>query len=174
MDSKAMFSLSCGLYVVGTKVGDKLGGCIVDALIQSTALPTTVLLCSICKNLTCDMIKESGLFSVSVLRKDVDPHVIANFGGISRRDWDKWGHVDGWIEKQGLPVLPDVAAWMVCRVKSVHELGTHTLFHALVEDAEIGEGDPLTYGEYRANIQKGTVPLFKAVRERAASEKKTL
>ena len=53
MDPKALFNISYGLYVVGSKLDGKYAGCVVDAFIQSTSEPTpTVILCSILKNQT--------------------------------------------------------------------------------------------------------------------------
>ncbi len=74
MDSKALYKISYGLYVVGTKLDGKYAGCVVDAFIQSTSAPVpTVILCSIQANQTNTAIKQAGEFTVSVLGTDVDP-----------------------------------------------------------------------------------------------------
>ena len=159
MDDKALFAISCGLFVVGVRCEEGLAGCVVDAFIQATACPATVILCSQRQARTNACIKADGMFSVSVLRSDVNPFVIANFGFQSSRQARKWEAVPHRVE-QGLPVLRDAAAWYVCRVLSAQELSTHTLFHCEVADAVQGEGEPLLYGDYRTRLKDATVKAF--------------
>lgn len=170
MDDKALFAISCGLYVVGARCEEGFAGCIVDAFIQSTAFPATVVLCSQHPTRTNACIKATGEFSVSVLRSDVDPFVIANFGFQSTRQVQKWPHVAHRF-LNGLPVLQDAAAWYVCKVIFTHELATHTLFHCEVKEAEQGEGTPLSYGDYRDRLKDATAAAFRAFRKAQAEKK---
>jgi len=167
MDDKALFAISCGLYVIGCRSEEGMGGCIVDAFIQSTAFPTTVILCCQHQTRTNASIKATGQFSVSVLREDVDPLVVALFGFQSSRHARKWEHVP-YVLKDGLPVLQRTAAWFMCRVLFYHELASHTLFHCEVLDAQQGEGVPLTYGFYRAQMKSATIAAFQAFRKAQA------
>jgi flavin reductase (DIM6/NTAB) family NADH-FMN oxidoreductase RutF len=168
MNDKALFSISCGLFVVGARCEEGFAGCVVDAFIQATAVPATVVLCSQRQARTNAAIKAGGEFSVSVLRSDVDPFVIANFGFQSTRQIQKWPQVPHRIER-GLPVLRDVAAWYVCRVLLTQELTTHTLFHCEVLEAEQGEGVPLLYGDYRARLKDATIQAFQAFKKSRAA-----
>jgi flavin reductase (DIM6/NTAB) family NADH-FMN oxidoreductase RutF len=164
MDDKALFAIPCGLFVVGACCEEGFSGCIVDAFIQSTAFPATVILCSQHQTLTNACIKATGQFSVSVLRQDVDPFVVALFGFQSSRHIQKWGQVPHAL-RSGLPVLQSLAAWYVCKVLFTHELGTHTLFHCEVLEAEQGEGVPLSYGYYREHMKDATVSAFQAFKK---------
>ena len=168
MDEKALFSISCGLYVVGARNGEGLAGCIVDAFIQSTAFPATVILCSQHQTLTNACIKATGQFSVSVLRADADPFVVALFGFQSSRMIGKWEHVPHELQ-ENLPVLKNSAAWLTCGVLFTHELATHTLFHCEVKKAEQGEGVPLTYGDYRVRMKSATIAAFQAFKKKRAA-----
>ena len=164
VDDKSLFAISCGLFVVGTRSEAGFTGCIVDAFIQSTAFPATVILCSQHQTLTNARIKETGLFSVSVLREDVDPFVVALFGFQSSRTIQKWDHIPH-VVQDGLPVLRNPAAWYVCKVMFTHELATHTMFHCEVLVAEQGEGTPLSYGYYREHMKNATVAAFQAFKK---------
>ena len=168
MDDKALFAISCGLYVVGARCEDGFSGCIVDAFIQSTAFPATVILCSQHQTRTNGCIKATGQFSVSVLREDVDPFVVALFGFQSSRHIQKWEHIP-YALQAGLPVLQSRAAWYVCNVLYTHELATHTMFHCGVQEAELGEGTPLSYGHYRAHMKNATVAAFQAFKKAQAA-----
>ncbi len=179
METKALYKISYGLYVVGSKLDGKLAGCVVDAFIQSTSSPVpTVILCSIQANQTNAAIKQTGEFTVSVLGRDVEPFVIGNFGFQSGRDADKWANVEHRLAG-GLPVLDKAAAYFRCRVTDQKELSTHTAFFCEVTDAWLGEGEPLIYGDYQASMKAKTLEAFKAFKEtgivpgRQAAEKKT-
>jgi len=173
MDDKALFAIPCGLFVVGTRCEEGFAGCIVDAFLQATAFPATVILCSQHPTRTNACIKATGEFSVSVLRQDADPFVVANFGFQSSRHVRKWDRVTHRLER-GLPVLQSAAAWYVCRVLFTHELSTHTLFHCEVLEAEMGEGVPLLYGYYRDHMKDATVAAFQAFKKALDAEKKAL
>lgn len=165
MDTKALYKISYGLYVVGTKLDDKYAGCVVDAFIQSTSSPVpTVILCSIKANQTNAAIKQTGEFTVSVLGTDVNPFVIGNFGFQSGRDADKWSNVPHQIV-DGLPVLENVVAYMRCKVTEAKELSTHTAFFCEVTDARLGEGEPIIYGNYQKDMKAKTMEIFKAYKD---------
>ena len=124
MDPKALFNISYGLYVVGSKLDGKYAGCVVDAFIQSTSEPTpTVILCSILKNQTNAAIKQTGEFTVSVLSADCDPFLIGNFGFQSGRDVDKWAETGLTpMAAQGMQYAPAIAecpAYLSCKVRQV-------------------------------------------------------
>lgn len=169
METTALFKISYGLYVVGTKLHGKNAGSIVDAFIQSTSAPVpTVILCSIQANQTNAAIKETGEFTVSVLGTDVNPFVVANFGFQSGRDVDKWANVPHQIV-DGLPVLSKAVAYLRCKVTEAKELSTHTAFFCEVTDAWLGEGEPLIYGQYQKEMKAKSMEAFKAFKETGAA-----
>jgi len=159
MDNKALMKLSYGLYVLGALDGGKRVGCIVDAVIQSTHTPAGIVLSSMWANRTNEVIHETGTFTLSVLPKNVAPFYIANFGFQSSRDVDKWANCPA-EESEGLPVLRDCAAYLRCRVEQTIELTTHTIFLATVEDAWLGGGEPLIYGDYQNRLKTETMQAF--------------
>lgn len=169
MDTKALYKISYGLYVVGSKIDGRYAGCVVDAFIQSTSSPVpTVILCSIQKNQTNSAIKQTGEFTVSILGADVDPFIIGNFGFQSGRDADKWANVPHTV-KDGLPVLDKAVAWLRCKVTDQKELSTHTAFFCEVTDAWLGEGEPLIYGDYQKSMKTKTMEAFNAFKEKGVA-----
>jgi flavin reductase (DIM6/NTAB) family NADH-FMN oxidoreductase RutF/rubredoxin len=160
MDLTALFKFSYGLYVVGVKSGDKLGGCIVDALVQASSNePPTLILCSIKGNFTNETIKKEGVFSISVLPSDVDPFVVANFGFQSARKADKWDNVPHSIV-DGLPQLDGAVSYVRCKVTNAVELATHTAFFCEVADAVNGSGEPLIFGDYQKTMKRAAYEAF--------------
>lgn len=173
MDGKALYKISYGLYIVGTKIDGKTAGCVVDAFIQSTSSPVpTVILCSIQANETNAAIKQTGEFTISILPTDVDPFIVGNFGFQSGRDADKWANVSHKLV-DGLPVLEKAAAFLRCKVTDKKELSTHTAFFCEVTDAWQGEGEPLTYGDYQKNMKTAAQTAFKEFKESGKAPQKT-
>lgn len=169
MDTSALHRISCGLYVVGAKNGDKFGGSVVDALIQATSCnPPHIIFCSMNKNFTTGLIRESGEFSVSVLSRDVNPFVIANFGFQSGRNVDKWANVV-YETKDSLPFLNSAAAFLRCTVEDIRIMSTHNIITATVNDAWSGTGDPLLYGDYQKTFKSSVAEAFKAFKASGVS-----
>lgn len=168
MEKTALYRISYGLYVTGVRNGDGFGGCMVDAFIQTTDAPPTAILCSIQRTLTNALIKEHRAFTLSVLPQDVDPMVIANFGFQSARAADKWANVEHTLH-DGLPALSCACAGMRLKVTDLRELSTHTMFFCDIEDAWLGTGEPLLYGEYQRSMKPATMAAFQALKEKHQS-----
>jgi flavin reductase (DIM6/NTAB) family NADH-FMN oxidoreductase RutF/rubredoxin len=160
MDSQALTKISSGLYVTGVKNGGSFGGSLVDALIQATnANPPHIIFCSMNGNNTTELIKKSGEFTVSVLGDDVNPFVLANFGFQSSRNVDKWANVEHEL-RDGLPVLKNAAAAFLCKVEDIRIMSTHNIFTCTVENAWLGSGEPLLYGDYHKNLKTAVAAAF--------------
>lgn len=155
MNRKALYDLTYGVFVLATRSGDKKNACITNTCIQVANDPTRIAIAVINKNYTCELIKESGVFCLTLLNTDCDPDTIARFGYQSGRDVDKFAEFAPPEDRNGAPYL----SWMSCgyisgKVVSAQDLGSHTLFIAEVVDAEkTCGGDPLTYAYYQANLK---------------------
>lgn len=168
MDNKALYPLTCGLYVVGTKKKEGFGGCIVDAFMRAGNDPITAYLCSMIDNETNAIIKKTGEFSLSILPESIDPFIIANFGFQSGREADKWANVPYEV-KDGLPYLNTAISYLRCKVISAQELNTHTSFLCEIVDAWSGtDGRPLTYNDYQKNMKSAAADAFKAFKSGGA------
>ena len=159
--TKALFKLTYGLYVVGAKNARKTGGCIVDAVMQTTCTPESLVLCCNKGTWTRQAIQESKEFSLSVLTFDADPFIIGNFGFQSSRDVDKWANVEHTVVS-GLPVLKQNAAYLICRVTEFKELSTHVLFFCDVTGGADGTSKALSYTEYQESWKPRVMEAFKA------------
>ena len=90
MDIKALFKISYGLYVVASRENGKDNGCIINTFSQVTDTPLRVSVTVNKLNLTHDMIKNTGDFTVSVLSTAAPFGVFQNFGFRSGKDADKF------------------------------------------------------------------------------------
>lgn len=155
----ALFQVTHGLYILTAKSGKKTNGQCLDALMQITNAPPRIAIGVGNKSLTHDMIRESGNFCVSVLNRDnpTCSDVVRRFGFQSGREVDKFAGFEHEVNEHGVPFLPDAVAVFDCTVipEKTVDLGTHSLFVASVDRAGTrGEGEPLTYNEYRKTLRK--------------------
>ena len=155
MNQKAIFQLSYGLYVAASKAGAKMNGCIINTVTQITSNPLQVAMTINKQNLTCDLIRESGIVSVSILSEKAPFSLFQHFGFQSGRDTDKFVGVPFGLTKQELPYLKEnTTAYLDCKVVNTIDVGTHIMFIAEVVDADVLSDDaPMTYAYYHANVK---------------------
>jgi len=159
MNFDAFFKLSYGLYIVSSKDGDKYDGHISNTVFQTTAEPPTLTICTNKVNLTCDYIKQSKVFSVTILEQETDFKFLGLFGFKSGKQIDKFNNVKYKIGQTGSPIVIDNAiGYLECEVIDEMDIGTHILFVGKIIDADmIKNGEPLTYAYYR-EVKKGLSP----------------
>ena len=90
MNRKTLHKISYGLYIVSSKKGDKLNGQIVNTVFQVCSEPPVIAVCINKENLTHEFIKESNVFTVSILSQESSMKFIGLFGFKSGREVDKF------------------------------------------------------------------------------------
>lgn len=149
MDLKVLEKISYGMYMLSSKNGDRINGQIVDALMQITAEPPKIAVAVNNKNLTCEFIKESGLFCVSILPECFPLKLIGHFGFKSGREINKFETINYKKTANGLPYLPETIGFIECKVINAINEGTHTLFSAEVIDCGLlNDANAMTYFYY--------------------------
>lgn len=159
MNPKVLRKIGYGVYVVSsTKSGD-FNGQISNTVFQVTSEPVKITSSVNKENFTHGFIKNSQVFSVSILSKNTPLKFIGNFGFKSGRDIDKFEGVNYRVGKTGAPIVTDYAvAYLDVGVTREFDVGSHTLFVGKVGDAEfLTEGEPMTYDFYRRK-KKGITP----------------
>ncbi len=132
-----------GVYVISTKLNDKVNAMTAAWVARASFDPPLVTVSIGKARFTHDMIKESGVFAVNVL----SPDAIAtgrHFGMKSGRKTDKFAGVDYFTSVTGSPLLKDCIAWMDCRVITACDAGDHTLFIGTVLDGGVLSEDAHT------------------------------
>lgn len=165
MNTKALHKLSYGLYIVASKKGDRLNGQIANTVFQITSEPPTVAVSINKSNLTWDFIKESSVFTVSVLCQDTPLSFIGHFGFKSGRDLDKFDGINYRIGQTMAPLIIDNSvSYLEARVIKEIDVGTHTIFIGEIIDADtLTEKTCMTYDHYhqiKGGITPKTAPTF--------------
>ncbi len=161
IDKTAMFKLQYGLFVLTAKDGSKDNGCIINTVQQVTDSPKRISVTINKANYTHDMIKNTGVFNVSVLSTDATFKVFEHFGFTSGKDTDKFANTEIVRTTNGISYIPEnTNAVMSGKVISEVDCGTHTLFIADVTEAKVLSATPsMTYEYYFANVKpKPEVP----------------
>lgn len=155
MEKKALYNLSYGVFMLSTRSGEKVNGCITNTCMQVANNPIRIAISVLNSNYTCDLIKESGIFALSLLDVNCSFETIKHFGFQSGRDVDKFENITPPTDCNDVPYL----GWQSCAVISgkvveQHDLGTHTLFIAEVVDAKVlSDKEPITYAKYQNEIK---------------------
>ena len=160
MDKKALYNLEYGVFLVSSKSGDRINACITNTCIQAAAKPLLLAICCINGNYTPELIRDSGLFTVSVLDSSVTFETIKRFGMQSGREVDKFADFDYATDANGLPYLKSQANSVIsCRVVASQDLGSHTIFVGEVLEAErLGDKPSLTYATYQSDVKPRPAP----------------
>ena len=167
VEKSAFFKLSYGLFVLAANDGTKDNACIINTAVQLTDKVKRISIAVNKANYTHDIIKSTGVFTLSILSTDAPFSLFQRFGFASGRDTDKFqGFSSVARAENGLPYLTEYAnAFLSARVVAMNELDTHTQFIAEVTEAQtLSDAPSVTYAYYFDRIKPK--PL-------AAAEKKT-
>lgn len=152
--NRALFQVTQGLYILTSRVGDKLNGQCLDALMQITNVPPGVAMSVSKHTLTHEMILESGIFVINVLDKNDKGWMekVKHFGFQTGRKVDKFASVSYEPAENGAPLLPDASTFFECSAvkDKIVDLKTHTLIVGEVTRAgTCDKCEPVSYNEYR-------------------------
>ena len=165
MNTKALYNLTYGVYLMSARDGGKDNACIINTAVQVANNPTRISVAAIKGNLTHDMIVKSGKLNLSALSVDAPFSLFEHFGMKSGRDVDKFeSFTDVARSENGLLYLTKYAtAFLSLNVVESHDLGSHTLFIGELVDAEtLDKAENCTYGYYQTVIKaSATKPVAK-------------
>ncbi len=151
MKVKAFHKLSYGLYLIASEYQGKKSGYIANTAFQVTSEPPQMAISCHKDNFSAQIILNSGAFSVSVLKREVNMKIIGDFGFMSSTDINKFAGINYLKGLSGSPIVTDSAvAWFDCKVVKSIDLGSHYLIIGEVIDSdELSDEEPLTYQYYR-------------------------
>ncbi len=156
MNNKALYKLSYGLFVLTSSFDGKDNGCIINTASQVTSSPNRISITINKENYTENMIKKSGKFNVSILSEKATFDLYQHFGFQSGKEVDKFANFSACRRStNGLYYITHGAnAYISAKVEQTLDLGSHTMFIAIIEDMEILNDDAsATYEFYQSNIK---------------------
>lgn len=156
MSGNAMNNLSYGLSVITACKDGCDNGCITNTVSQVTSNPKQITVALNKESLTRDFIKETGVFSVSVLSEAATFDVFKHFGFQSGRDIGKFAGYKYCrkVSNNTMAITKGTNAYISAKVVDSLDLGTHTLFVAKVINEEVISSLPsATYSYYQEYIK---------------------
>ncbi len=156
MNTKALYKLTYGVYLLTAREGGKDNGCIINTAVQVANQPTRISVAAIKGNLTHDMIARTGAFNLSSLTTEAAFSLFQHFGMQSGRSVDKFADFpDVARSANGLYYLTKWAnAFFSLKVVESHDLGSHTLFVGELVDGDVLSSVPsCSYGYYQSDIK---------------------
>ncbi|MGK7954896.1 MAG: flavin reductase family protein [Crocosphaera sp.] len=134
-----------GIYICGVKDGENLNGFTVSWVMQGSFDPPLVINCVKKDSGSHEMLKKSGVFSISFL-EDGQKDLAAKFFKPQSRVGNKFEDVEFYQgEQTGCPIIKDSLGYVECQVVGAVEKGDHTVYVGEVIGAGIHrEGKALT------------------------------
>jgi len=159
MDLTILHKISYGMYIICTSNDKKQNGQIANAVFQVTATPPTIAVSLNKENYTHELIKESKVFTISILSEKTPMKLIGTFGFKCGKKINKFEHINYKIGKTNAPIILEYTIGSIeLKVLQAIDVGTHTLFLGEVIHAEKFNNDsPMTY-EYYHTIKGGYSP----------------
>ena len=133
---RVLWSMPSGLYVVGSRAGERRNAMTLNWASQVSSEPKLVAVSVEKEAFTCELITAGGVFSLCVIDRE-DRAIVRKFTkpvevDVAGGTLNGFAFHDG---STGAPVLDQSASWIECRVRQSLELGSHTLFLGEVVDA---------------------------------------
>lgn len=156
LDENPLFKINYGLYILTSKYNDKFNGCVINTVNQVGQNPDKIMVSISKRNYTCEIVKETKEFNVSVITNHAPFSLFKRFGFASGRDTNKFeGFTDFRLAKNNLPYLTRfVNAFLSLKVIEIVDLGSHFGFICEVtESRELSKDASVTYGYYLNNIK---------------------
>jgi len=154
-DSKALYQIGYGLYVLTTSDRKKDNGCIVNTVMQITSTPTLVAVGVNKQNYTCGLIQKTKALNINTLTEDTPFEVFRHFGYQSGRDVNKFAGSSLERSSNGLVVLPKhCKGFLSLAIGREMDLGSHILFLCTpTEGRLLSDKEAVTYSYYQKHIK---------------------
>jgi flavin reductase (DIM6/NTAB) family NADH-FMN oxidoreductase RutF len=125
------------MFIVTTRQGEQLAGCLIGFATQCSIDPPRFLVCLSDKNLTTRLAQKADALAVHFVPSTA--HDLAElFGGETGDEVDKFSRC-AWHEgPEGLPILDECDNWLAATILDRHVLGDHIGFHLAPIEAHAG------------------------------------
>ena len=133
---RVLWALPYGLYVVGSRSGDRRNGMTLNWATQVSFDPKLLAISVENGSVTGELIGEGGVFSLNLIDRE-DRAIVRKFTKPVEVDGGA-GTLNGFPFHDGptgAPILDQAVAWIDCRLHSAVDLGDHTLFVGEIVDA---------------------------------------
>jgi flavin reductase (DIM6/NTAB) family NADH-FMN oxidoreductase RutF len=137
-----LWSLPSGLYIVGSRAGDRRNGMTLNWATQLAFEPKLLGIAVEKAALTHELIAEGRVFTLNTIDRE-DRAIVRKFTkpvevDIGASTMNGFSYREG---ATGAPILVGAVAWLECEVREHIETGNHTLFIGEVVDCGFQKGE---------------------------------
>jgi len=141
----AMRQWATGVTIVTSLLGGIRHGMTVSSFTSVSLTPPLVLISLEWGTRTHDLVKNAGIFGVTILARQ-QQEISDRFAGRHTEDMDRFDGLETFTLATGVSLLEGGLASFDCQVVGVYEAGDHTIFIGDVVAAQIGPGNqPMIY-----------------------------
>ncbi len=140
----AMRHWASGVAVVTSRLGEHQHGMTVSSFISVSLEPPLVLVSLAQASRTHALVRESGVFAVSLLSSEQEA-VSNRFAGQIPDTEDRFAGLETAALETGAPLLVGSLAWIDCQLEQQVAAGSHSLFIGRVLAVRRFGGQPLLY-----------------------------
>ena len=142
----ALGRMTYGIYVLTTRVDDRINGMIASWVTQVSYEPPLVMAAIHPNRYSHDLVDKGKGFALHIIDRE-QKELLKIFKGPDPQK--KFSKMDWQPGKTGSPILNDCLAWLELTVTEVHEPGNHTLFIGEIIDGGVrNSGTPLCTLDY--------------------------
>ena len=133
---RVLWTMPYGLYVLGTRAGERRNGMTLNWATQVSFDPKLLLVSVERGSVTHELLAEGRVFALNIVDRE-DRAIVRKFTkpvevDLDGRTLNGFPFHDG---RSGAPILDQAVAYVDCEVREHHEAGGHTLFVGEVVDA---------------------------------------
>ena len=145
----AMARFPGAVTIVTSAGGGARRGITATAVCSVSADPPSLLVCLNRATGTCALVRDTGMFNVSLLAGDGGDVALrfAGAGGVTGDD--KFALGDWRTDARGLPLLADAVATFCCEVAETVQAGSHTVVIGHIVGITLTDAAPLVYERSR-------------------------
>ncbi|MGD8326936.1 MAG: flavin reductase family protein [Sphingomonadales bacterium] len=140
----AMRRLAASVTVITAGDGTRQAGLTATAVCSLSADPPSLIACVNQSAGAHDLIANSKRFAVNLLSADQEQ--LATLFADPERAPDRFKEAHWHEDPNGVPILEETAANIICRLEKAIPAFTHTIFIGVVEDVKLNKSSPLLYG----------------------------
>ena len=133
---RVLWTMPYGLYVLGSRAGDRRNGMTLNWATQVSFDPKLLLVSVERGSVTHEMMLEGGAFALNIVDRE-DRAIVRKFTkpvevDLEARTLNGFAFHDG---RTGAPILDQAVAYVDCQIREHHDVGDHTMFVGEVIDA---------------------------------------
>ncbi len=129
-------TISCGVYVITVRHGDRINGMTAAWVTQVSFKPALVGVAIARQRYTYELIEASGIFCINAISKE-HMQLAKDFGFKTGRKMDKFANVEYINTSKGSPIIKSAYAYLECEVVQTVEMGDHLFVVGKVTDGAV-------------------------------------